>query len=135
MIGSPFGNETTPAKLKTRPETGVFLNPPPTTTLAGHPHHQLYLHPKAPSRQLLATWAVEAWKKVPEELVRKSWIVCQYKTTEEIANENTSSTAVVEYDEERLRQIVEQIAGANALTLYDDPENTAEDEFPEDVIK
>ena len=80
-------------------------------------------------------WAVEAWKKVPEELVRKSWTVCQYKTTEEIANENTSSSAVVEYDEERLRQIVEQIAGANALTLYDDPENTAEDEFPEDVIE
>eukprot|EP00986_Skeletonema_menzelii_P006148 scaffold2326_cov140-Skeletonema_menzelii.AAC.5 len=63
--------------------------------MAGPPHHQLYLHPKAPSHQLLATWAVEAWKKVPEELVRKSWIVCQNKTTEEIANENTSSSAVV----------------------------------------
>ena len=46
-----------------------------------------------------------------------------------------AAVLLVEYDEERLRQIVEQIAGANALTLYDDAENTAEDEFPEDVIK
>ena len=89
-------------------------------------------HPKAPSRQLLATWAVEAWNMVPEELVRKSWTVCQYKSTEEIANENASSSAIVEYDEEKLRQIVEHAAGIDALTLYDDPENAAEDEFPED---
>ena len=92
-------------------------------------------HPKAPSRQLLATWAVEAWEKVPEELVQKSWTVCQYKSVEEIANENTDSRAVVEYDEAMLQQIVERGAGADALTLYNDPENAAEDEFPENDIE
>ena len=86
----------------------------------------------APSRQLLATWTVEAWEKVPEELVRKSFTVCGYKTKEEIANANRSSSDIVTYEKEQLRKLVEEVAGSEALTLYDDPENEAEDEFPED---
>eukprot|EP00957_Ditylum_brightwellii_P024333 1835324-Ditylum_brightwellii.AAC.1 len=92
-------------------------------------------HPKAPSCQLLVTWAMEAWEKVPKELVQRSWAVCHYKSTEEIANGNTSSSAVVAYDEAKLGQIVEQVAGTDALTLYNDPENAAEDEFLEDDIE
>ena len=30
-------------------------------------------NPTPPSRQLLSTWVVEAWEKIPEELVNKSW--------------------------------------------------------------
>ena len=36
-------------------------------------------HPLAPSRQLLAQWVVQAWEKVPEELIRKAWVVSGYK--------------------------------------------------------
>ena len=43
-------------------------------------------HPLAPSRQLLAQWIVKAWAKVPKELVRKSWEVCGYKSTEDMSN-------------------------------------------------
>ena len=32
--------------------------------------------PKTPSRQLLATWVVEAWDKIPEQLCKKAWEVC-----------------------------------------------------------
>ena len=51
----------------------------------------------APSRQLLATWTVKAWEKVPEELVRKSFTVWGYRTKEEIANVNRSSIDIVTY--------------------------------------
>ena len=34
--------------------------------------------------------------------------------------------------QEQLGKLIEQVAGADALTLFNDPENEAEDEFPED---
>ena len=34
--------------------------------------------PIAPNMNILSTWIVEAWEKVPEELVRKSWTACGY---------------------------------------------------------
>ena len=34
--------------------------------------------PKAPPRQLLAKWVVEAWEMIPEELMRKAWTSCRY---------------------------------------------------------
>mgnify|MGYP003899775703 CR=1 FL=1 len=32
-------------------------------------------NPKPPSRQLLATWVVKAWEKIPEQLVRNRWFI------------------------------------------------------------
>ena len=77
---------------------------------------------------------MEAWEKVPEELVRKSFTVCGYKTKEDIANVNRSSSDIVTYKKEQMRKLVEEVAGSEALTLSlnDDPENEAEDEFPEE---
>ena len=41
-------------------------------------------HPMMPSRQLCATWEAEAWDKVPESLIMKSWKVGNYKNYEDI---------------------------------------------------
>ena len=35
-------------------------------------------NPTPPSRQLLSMWVVEAWEKIPAELVVKSWTACGY---------------------------------------------------------
>ena len=147
-----FDNETCPARAITRLEIGIFfvrsfsllrkVFTRSTQNSPGHPSepaqtsafHRICVRciAKAPSRQLLAIWAVEAWKKVPEDLVRRAWTVCQYKSKEDIANVDAGSSAIVEYDEAILGRIVEQTAGADALTLFNDPENEAEGEFPED---
>ena len=52
-------------------------------------------HPLAPSRQLLAQWIVKKWAKVPKELVRKSWEVCGYKSTEDLSNEEDTASVTV----------------------------------------
>ena len=44
-------------------------------------------HTLAPSCHLIAQWIFRAWAKVPKELVRKSWEVCGYKSTEDRINE------------------------------------------------
>ena len=36
--------------------------------------------PYAPSRQLITSWIVQAWDRVPEELCAKAWTACGYKT-------------------------------------------------------
>ena len=65
-------------------------------------------HPLAPSRQLLAHWIVKAWAKVPKELVRESWEVCGYKSTEDLSNEEeTASVAVINYSQEQLGTMIE----------------------------
>lgn len=35
-------------------------------------------YPLPPSRQLLSTWVVEAWSKIPESLVQKAFTACGY---------------------------------------------------------
>ena len=34
--------------------------------------------PIAPTRQILSTWIVESWGKIPEELVSNTWTACGY---------------------------------------------------------
>ena len=64
-------------------------------------------HPLAPSRQLLAQWIVKAWAKVPKEPVRKSWEVYGYNSTEDLINEEeTSSVAVINYSQEQLGTMI-----------------------------
>jgi len=90
-------------------------------------------NPLAPSRQLLAKWVVEAWEKVPAELIKKAWVVCGYKTQEELAaaTEESSGSLVV-YSPGELGKIVERAAGevAAAHFLYD-PENEPQPMFPD----
>ena len=60
-------------------------------------------HPKPPSRQLCAQWVVAAFDKIPEELIRKAWLVCGYKTQEQIKleerNNSLNSVALYLYED------------------------------------
>ena len=59
-------------------------------------------HLLAPYRQLLAQWIVKAWAKVPKELVRKSWEVYGYQSTEDLSNEEeTAIVTVINYYQEQ----------------------------------
>ncbi len=87
-------------------------------------------HPLPPSRQLLAQWAVKAWAKIPEELIRKAWEVCGYKSTEELQSESTSY-AIVNHSQQKLGSLVEKIAGQEAGDAFRDDENEPWSLFPE----
>ena len=91
-------------------------------------------HPYAPSRQLLAQWIVEAWKKIPEDLVKKAWAVCQYRAVGELEKE-VASEAIVEYSKENLGSFVEKIVGEAGINAWiddaNDPEVDPEKGFPE----
>ena len=76
-------------------------------------------HPLAPSCQLLAQWIVKAWAKVPKEPVRKSWEFYGYKSTEDLSNEEeTASVSVINYSQEQLGAMIENIVGDDARMAW-----------------
>ena len=75
-------------------------------------------NPQAPSRQLLATWVVKAWDLIPEELVRKSWTACGYKSEKDLSCSN-EGTMVILY-EEHVDPMVEDICGEVVRTNFED---------------
>ena len=79
-------------------------------------------HPLAPSRQLLATWVVAAWEKVPEDLVKKACLVCAYTDIKDIDKKATSK-ALVQYSSHDLGSLVESIAGSGAMMAWIDDAN------------
>jgi hypothetical protein len=87
-------------------------------------------NPKAPSRQLLATWIVEAWAKIPEELVKRSWTACGYKAQQDLTPSNEG--AMVVYTDEEVGTMVEEICGEEVRTNFEDPECGQEPAFPSD---
>ena len=90
-------------------------------------------HPLAPSRQLLAQWIVKAWAKVPKEPVRKSWEVYGYKSIEDLSNEEeTASVAVINYSQEQLGTMIENIAGDYARMAWIDEANYRQPVFPKE---
>ena len=66
-------------------------------------------HPYPPSRQLLARWMVDAWKKVPESLIARAWEVGEYHSTENLNNE-AASNAIINYSEEDCGSMVKKLA-------------------------
>ena len=90
-------------------------------------------HPLAQYLQLLAQWIVEAWAKVPKELVRKSWEVCGYKSTEDLSNEEeTASVTVINYSQEQLGTMIDNIAGYDARMAWIDEANDRQPVFPKE---
>ena len=90
-------------------------------------------HPLAPSCQLLAQWVFKAWAKVPKELVRKQQEVCGYKSTEDTSNEEeTASVAVINYSQEQLGTMIENIAGDDAIMAWMDEANDCQPVFPKE---
>ena len=90
-------------------------------------------HPLAPSRQLHAQWIVKAWDKVPKEPVRKSWEVYGYNSTEDLSNEEeTASVAVINYSQEQLGTMTENISGDDARMAWIDEANDRQPIFPKE---
>ena len=88
-------------------------------------------HPLAPSHKLLARWIIKAWAKVTKELVRKSWEVCGYKSTEDLSNdEETASVAFINYSQEQLGTMIENISGDDARMAWVDEANDRQPVFP-----
>ena len=90
-------------------------------------------HPLAPSCQLFVQCIVKAWAKVPKELVWKSWEVYGYKSTEDLSNEEeTTSVAVINYSQEQLGTMIENIAGDDARMVWIDEANDRQPIFPKE---
>ena len=90
-------------------------------------------HPLAPSRQLFAQWIVKAWAKVPKEHVRKSWEVYGYKSTEDLINEEeTASVTVINYSQEQLGTMIENISVDDARMEWIDEANDRQPVFPKE---
>ena len=83
--------------------------------------------PEAPSRQQLATWVVQAWDKIPEEMVRKSWTACGYTPEEELSFSDKGQ--VVLWTEDEVHKMVKQYCGQEGLDHLLDEENGNEDDF------
>ena len=87
----------------------------------------------APSRQLLAQWIVKAWAKVSKELVRKSCEVCGYKSTEAMINEEeTASVTVINYSQEQLGAIIENISRDDGRMAWIYEANDLQPVFPKE---
>ena len=90
-----------------------------------------YWPPAGPCCQLLEQWIVKAWAKVPKELVRKLWEVCGYKSTENLSKEEEmASVAVINYSQEQLGTMIENIAGDDAIMAWIDEANDRQPIFP-----
>ena len=75
----------------------------------------------------------EAWAKVPKELVRKSWEVCGYKSTEDLSNEEeTASVTVINYSQEQLGTMIENISGYDSIMAWIDEANDRQPIFPKE---
>ena len=95
------------------------------------PIHEDTGHPYPPTRQLLAQWVVEAWDMVSEELVKKSWEVCGYKSVGALRSD-AATTEIVELTDHDLGAEVETIAGDDAKMAWIDDRNKRDDAFPDD---
>ena len=62
-----------------------------------------------------------------KELVRKSWVVSGYRSMSDLDREGNDDGAIVMYDRLQVEHIVENAAGADALTMFKDPENDPEE--------
>ena len=90
-------------------------------------------HPLARSCQLLAQWIVKAWAKVPKELDRKLWEVCGYKSAEDLSKEEeTASIAVINYSQEQLGTMIENISGDDGRIAWIDEANDRKPVFPKE---
>ena len=75
-------------------------------------------NPQAPSRQLLAMWVVQAWDLIPEELARKSWTTCGYKSEKHLTYSNEGTMVV--FTDDQVGTMVEEIRGNAVHSNFED---------------
>ena len=85
-------------------------------------------HPCAPSRQLLVQWVVQAWEKIPTDLIKKAWTVSGYKKFSDLEASNTGD--IVQYSPQELGTIIENLADDNFVKAFQDEMNDPDPEFP-----
>jgi hypothetical protein len=85
-------------------------------------------HPKPPSRQLLAQWIVHSWEKIPEQLVKRSWEMCGYKSYESCQADLEASMVSRDssMSQSDIVSVVQNTMGSNAVQHYLDSENEAD---------
>ena len=88
--------------------------------------------PIAPTRQMCATWVVQAWSDIPEELIRKSWEVCGYKSISDLNNVEGSANTVIEYNQNMIVEIMEAAGGQQAVHHILNSENDVGEAEEED---
>ena len=86
--------------------------------------------PVAPSRQLLATMIVTAWRDIKPELVRKAWTACGYPEQDKLHCENEDAVALA--GEVDVGDEVERICGFDTRANFEDTACDADPHFPED---
>ena len=87
--------------------------------------------PIAPSHQVCTNWMAQAWSGNPEELIRKSWEVCGYKSISDLNNVEGSANNLMEYDQNMIIEIMEAAGGKEAVQHILNEENEV-DEADED---
>ena len=88
-------------------------------------------NPQAPSRQLLSTWVVKALDMIPEELVRKSWTACGYKSEKDLSCSNYGTMVV--FSDEQVGSMVEDICGEAVRANFEDAECWPDPIHPSDT--
>ena len=71
-----------------------------------------------------------AWDKVDEELVKKAWVVRQYRSSQDLSGD-AEQGKMVTYSDHELGSFVEKISGDDARMAWIHPGNGTEDYFPE----
>ena len=61
--------------------------------------------PHPPTQKKFATWVVEAWGKLSEELCAKVWSACGYKTRNELASDQV--TTIAAYTDKQVSRLVQ----------------------------
>ena len=72
---------------------------------------------------------MKSWETIPEEIVRKAWDACGYKSACKIQNieyhqtDNTDTSLAKHYSPDEIVTIMENAGGKEAMQLIRDPEN------------
>ena len=78
-------------------------------------------HPFIPSHQLCAIWVVNAWKQVPEALVKKAWVIGNYMPFEKLQSQDINeliSNEIVNYNQNNIFEAITQVMSNDNLLQY-----------------
>ncbi len=88
--------------------------------------------PLPPSRQQMASWVVEAWEKIPNELCAKAWTACGYQTKDQLCGDK--ETGIVAYTDAQVGKMIQDVIGNDEYVNIgeDEVEVGADPEHPEE---
>eukprot|EP00957_Ditylum_brightwellii_P033881 2567444-Ditylum_brightwellii.AAC.1 len=99
-----------------------------------HEHYNVFMlfapendkgQPMPTSRQLCAQWVVKAWDAISEESIKKAWVVCGYKSMEELVNIPSSIDGISPvFAKSGLQNAQEHLSDNDEHHCYFNPENS-----------